>query len=107
MTASSTAFYPNKAVGVYAMGKAAIVNMVQWLAHELMEDNIRVNAIAPSFTRTNMVKKEIEMGIDKVFPKKSMADPHQVAAVAAMICSNDGSFVNGETFIMTGGYPSL
>ena len=46
------------------MGKAAIVNMVKWLAVELRDDNIRVNAVAPGITRTRMVKNEMDAGMD-------------------------------------------
>ena len=56
VTSSMSSVYPHKFLGVYAMGKAAIVNMVEWLAHELMDYNIRVNCIAPGVTRTNMIK---------------------------------------------------
>ena len=90
------------------MGKAAIINMVEWLSHELMDYNIRVNAIAPGLTKTAMIKTMIDMGVEASLPKGSMGYPEEIAAVAAMICSNsDGSFVNGETFIISGGFPHL
>ena len=43
-------------------------------------------------------------GIDKFLPKGAIGNPEDVAAVACMICSRvDGSFVNGETFPLSGG----
>ena len=60
--------------------------------------------MAPGFTRTNMIKDVINAGIDKYLPKGAIGDPEDVAAVACMICSRaDGSFVNGETFPLSGG----
>jgi len=64
VTSSMSGIYPNRFLGVYAMGKAAIVNMVKWLAVELRDDNIRVNAVAPGITRTRMVKNEMDAGMD-------------------------------------------
>ena len=84
------------------MGKAAITNMVQWLAQELMDYNIRVNAVGPGVTRTNMMDSMSKVAAK--LPPKSIAYPSQIASVVAMICSKDGNFVNGETFLLTGGY---
>ena len=96
VTASSSGIQPNPLIGVYAMGKAAIINMVQWLAIELLEFNIRVNALAPSITRTNMIAREIELGVEQILPKGAIGDPDDVAAMAATICSDlDCKFANG------------
>jgi dehydrogenase/reductase SDR family protein 4 len=45
VTSSLSAFMPSKMIGVYAMGKAALVNMVKFLAVELLDSNIRVNLL--------------------------------------------------------------
>ena len=68
VTSSLSGVMPGKIVGVYAMTKASVINMVQWLSQELMDQSIRVNAIAPGFTRTNMVQEEINLGFDKYLP---------------------------------------
>ena len=106
VTSSLSAVTPSKILGVYAMTKASMVNMVKWLAVELMDDGIRVNAIAPGFTMTNMVTTEIGMGVHKLLPPKALGQPEEVASIAAMICSSDGSFLNGEKFVLSGGYPN-
>lgn len=74
VTSSILGLYPNKNVGVYGMGKAAINNLVKWLSVELMEDNIRVNAIAPGLTRSKMTTKAIELAGENL-PKKALAEP--------------------------------
>ena len=105
ITSSLSGVHPGKIVGVYAMSKASVINMAKWLSHELMDYNIRVNAIAPGFTRTNMVKDAVEI-FEKYLPKKALANPDEIANVALMICSpSDGSFINGETYVLSGGYP--
>jgi hypothetical protein len=40
-------------------------------------------------------------------PKGSIAYPEEIASMVAAICSKDGSYANGEAFILTGGYPYL
>ena len=50
---------PDKFIGVYSMGKAALINMAKWLSEELRVDKIRVNCIGPGFTETKMTEKAI------------------------------------------------
>ena len=50
---SVTGTHPSHMLGVYAMTKAALDNMVKWLHIELREDDIRVNAIAPGLIATD------------------------------------------------------
>ena len=107
VTSSILGTLPKSSVGVYGMTKAALNNMVQWLSHELMDDGIRVNAVGPGLTKTNMTKPEFDLGIEDFFPAKSLGKPEEIASVIAMICSKDGSFVNGETYNLTGGFPNL
>ena len=54
-----------------------------------------------------MTKPEFDLGIEDFFPAKSLGKPEEIASVIAMICSKDGSFVNGETYNLTGGFPNL
>jgi NAD(P)-dependent dehydrogenase (short-subunit alcohol dehydrogenase family) len=98
--------HPSRVAGVYAMTKAALDNMVIWLAKELMDDGIRVNGIAPGLIKTEMSGPFWKNRVHKL-PKNSAADPSEIAAVAATICSADGSFMNGETYQVNGGYPKL
>ena len=76
VTSSSEGKYPNSVVGVYAMSKAAVDNMVRWLAQELLEYGIRVNALGPSLTRTPMTAVSIEI-FKKAggFNKNGLAEP--------------------------------
>lgn len=96
---------PSPMLGVYGMTKAALNNMVFWMSKELMDDDIRINTISPGLIQTEfsgvLWKKNEEI------PKKSQGTPDQVAAVAATMCSQDGSFINGVDFLVHGGYPRL
>ena len=78
-------------------------NLAWWLSKELMDEHIRVNTINPGMIRTGMSKKEMDMGLDKKNPR-AVGNPDQIASVAAMMCSKDGSFINGENYVVNNGH---
>ena len=96
---------PSYTIGVYNMTKAALNNMVVWLAQELMDDNIRVNAISPGLIKTEF-SGPLWRENSSIIPK-SLGESHQIASVAVMMCSQDGSFVNGENYIVHGGFSKM
>lgn len=53
---SNNGKYPFHPIGIYSMTKAALDNMVQFLAKELMGDGIRVNAVAPGLIKTEFAR---------------------------------------------------
>ena len=65
VVSSVTGVNPNFNIGVYAMTKAALDNMVRWLAQELMADDIRVTGIAPGLIKTGF-SKALWKGNDKL-----------------------------------------
>ena len=89
--------YPVQMYGVYSMTKAALDNMVVWMAQELRKDKIRINAIAPGTVRTSMTKEYFEMGLATT-GWNDWSEPDKIASVAATICSEEGSYMNGETY---------
>ena len=52
IVSSVTGRNPHYTIGVYGMTKAALDNLVIWMSQELMNDNIRVNGIAPGLIMT-------------------------------------------------------
>jgi NAD(P)-dependent dehydrogenase (short-subunit alcohol dehydrogenase family) len=80
--------------------------MAKSLSVELMDDNIRVNAIAPGLVNTEMAAPFIRG--NSVVNEKNCAKPEDIASVIATICSDqDGSFMNGEVYTVHGGFPRL
>ena len=73
VVSSVTGVNPNWTLGVYAMTKAALDNMVKWLAQELMADDIRVTGIAPGLIKTGF-SEALWKGNDGV-DEKSMGTP--------------------------------
>ena len=104
VVSSVTGKNPNFTIGVYAMTKAALDNMVKGLSEELMSESIRVNGIAPGLIRTDFSGPLWNSDV----PKKSIGEAHQIGSVAACICSaHDGGFMNGEVYQVNGGFAKI
>jgi 3-oxoacyl-[acyl-carrier protein] reductase len=97
----------------YSAAKAGIQAFTKTLAIELGPFNINVNAVAPGFIETPMTHATTErMGIDfdeakeeaaKGIPMRRIGRPEDVAAVISFLCSDDASYVAGQTLYVTGG----
>ncbi|MEH2948573.1 SDR family NAD(P)-dependent oxidoreductase [Sporofaciens sp. JLR.KK001] len=90
----------------YAVSKAAIIGATRNLARELAPNNIRVNAIAPGMTETDMgaqiedtLKQEI---LGKVIMKR-MGKPEEIANVIAFAASDMSSYMTGQVLRVDGG----
>ncbi len=92
----------------YASSKAALIAFTKVLSKELGHFNIRVNAIAPGLTKTNMMEKDIskktfEDAIKRVALKRP-AEPEEISSVIMFLASDLSSYVSGEVIFVTGGY---
>ena len=93
----------------YNASKAAVHMMTKSLASDYAEHNIRVNAIAPGYIRTEMTNlpKENEHWYqtwNELTPMNRMAEPHEIASAALFLCSPASSYVTGEVLVVDGGY---
>ena len=92
----------------YASIKAALIAFTKVLAKELGNFNIRVNAIAPGLTNTEMMeksisKKVIEEAIKRVALKRP-AETEEIANVVMFLGSDLSRYITGEVIFVTGGY---
>jgi 3-oxoacyl-[acyl-carrier protein] reductase len=110
---SSNSALGNRGQVNYAAAKAGIQGMARTLAIELGPFNINVNAVAPGFIETRMTQAVAERtGIDYADLKKAAAErtplrrigrPEDIAGIITFLCSDDASFVTGQTIYATGG----
>lgn len=90
----------------YGSSKAAFIFATKTMASELGQYNIRVNAIAPSVTKTEMFDQMEENARTKLITSsafKRAAEPIEVANVALFLASDLSTFVNGQTLRVDGG----
>jgi NAD(P)-dependent dehydrogenase (short-subunit alcohol dehydrogenase family) len=101
---------------VYAATKAAMRSFTRSLAAELVERNIRVNAVAPGpietpiFGRTGLPQEavdEFSKGLIASIPMKRMGKPEEVASVVAFLASQEASFITGVEIDVDGGRGQL
>jgi len=90
----------------YVATKSGVIGMTKVWARELGKYNIRVNAVAPGFTATeilsSMPEKIIE-GMKARTPLGRMGDPRDIANAYLFLASDEASFITGETLRVDGG----
>jgi 3-oxoacyl-[acyl-carrier protein] reductase len=103
--ASLSAHGPGKWMGAdYAASKAALVSMTQSLAFEASRFSVRCNAISPGFVETDMTAALSDNLRDSLgIPLGRLAQPQEVAAVAAFLLSNESSYMTGQVLHVDGG----
>jgi gluconate 5-dehydrogenase len=90
----------------YTTTKAAIVHLTQDLAAQWASKGIRVNAIAPGSVRTGMTETlsdDTQQRLLSSILLHRYAEPAELAGVVALLASNAGSFITGQTIVVDGG----
>jgi 3-oxoacyl-[acyl-carrier protein] reductase len=110
---SSTSALGNRGQANYSAAKAGLQGMARTLAIELGPFNINVNAVAPGFVETRMTRATADrMGVDyeafklgaaSQIPLRRVGQPEDIASVIAFLCSDEASFVSGQTVYVRGG----
>lgn len=103
---SIVGLYGNAGQTNYAASKAALIGFTRSLAKELGSRNIRVNAVAPGFIKTDMTEKlseDIQQTVRKMIPLRRFGTEQEVAEVIYFLLSEASSYVNGAVIEVSGG----
>lgn len=105
-TASVVGLYGNFGQTNYVAAKAGVIGMTKTWARELGPSNIRVNAVAPGFTSTEMIATVPDKVLDSVrerTPLRRLGRPEDIANAYLFLSSEESSFVTGVTLSVDGG----
>ncbi|MBM0107364.1 glucose 1-dehydrogenase [Steroidobacter sp. S1-65] len=97
---------PRAGTAVYSASKAALETLTLGFATELGARNIRVNAVAPAITRTDMTADIPQPHLDherSLTPLGRLAEPDDIADVVAFVASHDARWITGRTLLTDGG----
>ena len=93
----------------YPHSKGGVVNATRDMALGLAKQNIRVNAVCPGFTHTEMTRgtwenPELYDRIIALHPIGRFAEPIEIARAVLFLASNEASFVTGACLVIDGGF---
>jgi 2-keto-3-deoxy-L-fuconate dehydrogenase len=102
----------------YSMSKGAVIAMTYSVAKDYIQHKIRCNCISPARVHTPFVdgylqrnypgkEKEMFAKLSAAQPIGRMGEPHEVAALALFLCSEEAAFITGVDYPIDGGFFNL
>ena len=111
LTGSSAGTTGAPGMSAYSASKAAVRNLARTWAEDLKGTGIRVNVLSPGATATELAKEALGEEEQNIYasmtPLQRMADPAEIAAVAAFLASSDSSFMTASEVAVDGGLAQL
>ncbi len=106
MSFSGGGLYPNVS---YQSTKGAILNLTRALAVEWAPNNIRVNAVAPTWTRTRLIQgfldqPDLVAALESLMPLGRLADPEDIVGAVLYLAGKASAMVTGHTLPVDGGF---
>jgi 3-oxoacyl-[acyl-carrier protein] reductase len=107
-TASTAGIRPRTGLSAYCASKGGMITLTKQLAHELAEDEIRVNAICPVATDTDMLPEFAagDLSVESMretIPLGRLAEATDIAHAAAFLASDEASMITGTALEVDGG----
>ena len=108
--ASTAAFVGLPGRGPYCAAKAGILGLTRALALEVASAKIRVNAVAPGFTRTKLIEQGLSDGslredwmVARV-PMRRLAQVDEIAEAVRFLAGRESSYMTGQAIVVDGGW---
>lgn len=108
MVSAVGAFFGMSGFSIYSATKAAIITLAKSFAAELLDQDIRVNSIAPGmvdtpiFGKLGMNQSDIQ-SFAKTLPSKRAANPIEIAELILFLLSDKASYINAENIVIDAG----
>ncbi|MFO1218694.1 MAG: SDR family NAD(P)-dependent oxidoreductase [Burkholderiaceae bacterium] len=114
LVSSAASLRANAGTVHYSASKAAVNSLAQSAANAFAGKNVRVNAILPGLVETKMTRPVFDYARERgkldrlghMTPLQRPGQPHEIAAMAAFLASDDSSFVTGQLYAVDGGVSS-
>ena len=112
LTSSANGILAEPCLATYCATKGAIIGMTRSVATDYGKDNIRVNCICPTYTRTPLVEKWIDSGVDpnlswdkvnRLHVLNRISEVEEVANAVLFLASDESSIVTGSAMVIDGG----
>jgi NAD(P)-dependent dehydrogenase (short-subunit alcohol dehydrogenase family) len=112
LMSSGNGLIAEPATASYCASKAAIIGMTRSIATDYGKYNIRINAVCPTYTRTPLVERWINSGVDpslswekvnSLHVLNRIAEVEEIARAVLFLASDDSSIVTGTTLAADGG----
>ncbi len=88
--------------GAYTVSKLALNGVTKVLADEFSDDNIRVNGIAPGVMTAKLPEEQVQRLLARQTIRRP-GQPQDLVGLLVFLCSDDSSFINGQTVVIDGG----
>ena len=117
-TSSGAGLQPSlTGIQAYCAAKHAVVGLTRAIAIEVARSGVTVNAVCPGWVSTRLLDGAIDRIVEKtgrtaaearahlagMSPQRRLVEPSEVAAVVAMLCSEEGRSVHGQAIVVDGG----
>jgi len=100
------------ALSPYGASKAAVISLTKSLAVEWATTGVRVNALCPGWTATELNRKlweneQVSVGLVATIPMGRWGRAEEMAGPAVFLASNASSFMTGQVLVVDGGQSSV
>ncbi len=107
--ASITGLVGSVGAAAYSASKHGVIGLTQTAALENAKSGVRINAVCPGFTETHMADRIFRVpGVRKYIvschPVGRLGQPTEIAEAVVWMCSDQASFMTGQSLVLDGGF---